>query len=681
VGIGNWADGSTKQEYVLNPLDLGINTDTAISRKGECLEAKNVSFPNRGGLAKREGVHKFMWADIPVTSVVSGDKITGGIEFLRAGVIYKYLTVGRSLLYMPKNSSTISYTPLTIDDANVEERLDVLTVNEKPSFAKIGGRGFAARCHSNLIAMDDDDAYASGLPKPGTDPVQQSTATTGGYMIDGDYKFAYAFYRTADDFYGELSNPLEVTLSGNTATQTVTIRCQTDPLETGLIHKSNKIHLFRTKAGGTEYFKVAEVACGDITAGYDSNVDVVSSISDGSIIPENIYAESTPPPDGINFIYAKNNRLWLFDDKHCYYSEINDPERFPLLNQIDGIEGVTGVGEIYNYLVIMTKSKTYLLDAAYPERSKPQCISTTVGCDSHWSIQSVNQGGQQLAIWLSSDGIVATDGSSVINLTEDKINNKLVASRTFSDSANAVAWYIPQRKRYIIKIPTSGTDAIYALDFKGNSVAVAEYTWGTIPDVQFNCQWTDANESIMGVSGYCENNTGDDEYTLHLFDVCATYDEVGLPCSDTTVSGGGDILPGTAYEMLFKLRYDSFGVLPATKKISLLYLDWQVMNDLEWFGFDPPGDVIATLSLFTDYVRPNPSDSNTAVSAGNNRDSIWDNGKVVSVVPFDEGKAYGRVFSIMFQETSFSKVNLGQLSLAYALCGWDQKFDFTELGG
>ena len=163
-----------------------------------------------------------------------------------------------------------------------------------------------------------------------------------------------------------------------------------------------------------------------------------------------------PPPAGIRYLAAYGRRLIAADQSQIYWSLLDKPDSFDLLDYepIDTGEGdrITGLSVFSDeLLLIMTSSAIYGLFGNDPQTWTLRPIDVTIGCASHQSIVLFDG---KAAWWSPTDGPVVYDGTTIIRpgfdfLGKDAISTDIEQERLSYISGAAdylesrVVWTVP----------------------------------------------------------------------------------------------------------------------------------------------------------------------------------------------------------------------------------------------
>ncbi len=133
--------------------------------------------------------------------------------------------------------------------------------------------------------------------------------------------------------------------------------------------------------------------------------------------------ENYPPPADTKFIIAHKGRMFALTDRELFWSEVEEPESFNLIDNAitvgedDGELGV-GLGLLGEVLIIFKRNAIYALEGDDPQTWQLRLIDNTVGCASPASIVYNNN----RMFWLSLRGPQMWPiGGSLIDITSQLI--------------------------------------------------------------------------------------------------------------------------------------------------------------------------------------------------------------------------------------------------------------------
>lgn len=207
------------------------------------------------------------------------------------------------------------------------------------------------------------------------DLVQQSTATSGGFMSNGtySYKAVFEYYDSNGRIHeSKTSAAYTIALTGGGSTQTNTIR-----IPSVLVSEKDRVivALYRTIDGGTTYYRVSSLTSPTVINPVTNTfVDITDTLSD-SIIRANqpLYTtggllDNAPFP-AANLLKNINGRLWFAlgeNRKIVQYSKLSN--QFQAVNTAsefyyDTLEGgeVKGLAELGNSSIVFKTNGIYAI--------------------------------------------------------------------------------------------------------------------------------------------------------------------------------------------------------------------------------------------------------------------------------------------------------------------------------
>lgn len=171
------------------------------------------------------------------------------------------------------------------------------------------------------------------------------------------------------------------------------------------------IRIYRRGNGLTQFSLVAEIQNNTQTY-FDElgNTEIDGAVYDSY--------NNTPAPQGLRYLTVSNVMMFGTLNDKLYYTEVAKPYVWDRLNFIDFEEEITGIGDTPNGLLVFTKHKTYIVTGTSPTTFSKYLLSAGVGCILHKSVQTL----ANTLIWLSAEGLCASNGGAVQILTRDKLN-------------------------------------------------------------------------------------------------------------------------------------------------------------------------------------------------------------------------------------------------------------------
>jgi hypothetical protein len=480
------------QDYPIQDFSAGIVTDVDKPVAGELKVAENVRLSPKSSIRKRGGSQQVV---MPSETTFCQDGIKSFLETEALGTFVACNNVaGRwSIDVLTRASTGLSYTSsVNIKSSSLGEPSDFVR------FIEFQDKVYYCS-GTELFWSDGVNNYKLGIPEPSVDPTF-TQSTTGGSMVPGDYIFSYAYARSGEySFTGLGSNVISVTVPDGTETNKVTV---TVTASNDAEINADKIHLFRTRAGATAFYKVAEVS----NPNDGSSVDIDSTISDEEILADNLYdEENTPPPERVIDIAVASNRMFYATEKKVYYSDLGLPEAVDGDNYHDidpGNKGkIVAIYPVLSYVLILKENSTHIMSAASPD-AVPKKLDDIVGCVSRATVKTIKNG--QAVIWLSKTGFATTDSQSVVNVSEGRNQDELIRQRREADLSKTFSEFSPTSGCYYTFVPyLGGTHKIWVFDTTNNVAAFTTDRFTFVPS--FFSLLTDGDGKQRLATGYIDS--------------------------------------------------------------------------------------------------------------------------------------------------------------------------------
>ena len=206
--------------------------------------------------------------------------------------------------------------------------------------------------------------------------------------------------------------------------------------------------IYRTTADGANYYWLTTINDNTTTAFVDNIPDTALGLlmeEDKAILPNG------------KFSAWWDNRLWVTGDNVVYYSEIDYPEEFDLLNRRvivrtgDQQDEITGMKEYGDKLYVFKRNAVFIIEKKAGGGYGRYKIMDGIGCMAGWSIIKVNN----VMMWLSDKGVELFNGTDVYSQ-----DFSVMVKRTLADiekdkldfitsghlrEFNEVIWSLPDR--------------------------------------------------------------------------------------------------------------------------------------------------------------------------------------------------------------------------------------------
>lgn len=244
--------------------------------------------------------------------------------------------------------------------------------------------------------------YNLGIEKPTVKPTH-SLVSSGN--LTGTYQYCYTFYNSSDGTESqpsEFSDELEATAEKITISGKGSSDLQVD-----------KVRVYRLGGNLTTMSLVVEVDNpGNVNGSYTDNIsdiDILGNVLDSY--------QNGVPPTGISYLTEHNAMFFAAKDDKLYYSDIAYVNNWSAFNFIDFDFEITGLGSVPNGLLVFTKYKTYIVTGTSPTTLSKYLLSGNQGCLEHRTISFSDN----TLLWLSSDGVCASNGGSIQVISRDKL--------------------------------------------------------------------------------------------------------------------------------------------------------------------------------------------------------------------------------------------------------------------
>ena len=286
----------------------------------------------------------------------------------------------------------------------------------------------------DIIEFQDRLYATDGIQRPlkGFDPLNNVwyqlgvTAPTniqlnsGGVgVLDSTYTYAYTYYDSTDGSESIPSPYKEIVLSGEQASIFV--------YSSGLA-QVDTIRIYRLGGALTSFSLVAELSNSAQTY-IDNTPDI--DIASNHILDSFNYGL---PPVGMLYLTEANSMLFGSVGDKLWYSEVAKVDAWSPFNFIDFDAGITGIRNTPNGLFVFTKYKTYIVPGNSPDTLSKFILDETQGCLNHRTIKNVKGN----IVWLSSDGICASNGGEVSVITKPKLGKIEYPSSNAAETLNDV---------------------------------------------------------------------------------------------------------------------------------------------------------------------------------------------------------------------------------------------------
>lgn len=154
----------------------------------------------------------------------------------------------------------------------------------------------------------------------------------------------------------------------------------------------------------------------EIPKGITNFTITIDDVRNGTAVLDSY--DNAPAPKGLAYLTESNAMLFGVLGYNLHYSLIGQPNYWSEFNFIGFENLITGIGATQNGLLVFTKQKTYIITGNSPETLSKFLLDGSQGCEGHLTIQHINN----TLVWLSNDGLCASSGGGVANLTKTKFD-------------------------------------------------------------------------------------------------------------------------------------------------------------------------------------------------------------------------------------------------------------------
>lgn len=231
---------------------------------------------------------------------------------------------------------------------------------------------------------------------------------SGTGSITGDYSYKVTYVSK----YGHSSNagPSSVTVSASNNAQLNLSRIPVSP-DPQVIARE----LYRTVAGGSIHLFLARIDDNTTTVYTDNAAD----ISLGASTPPqagDFSDDNSPPPKG-GIIKTWKNTVFIAGDPQnpntLYFSDADEPESFPLINEVELDDKITGMYETYSTLIVETETGKWQVLGDNPDFSIDKLIHN-MGCVGRRAASEA----RLVGFAVDRDGMRTFDGNDFLKISE-----------------------------------------------------------------------------------------------------------------------------------------------------------------------------------------------------------------------------------------------------------------------
>jgi|TARA_Y100000310_G_scaffold292578_1_gene321454 hypothetical protein len=366
----------------------GINnkTDDFRIENEEASDGKNFLVDDEGTLKSRPGRAKR-----------NGTAISGTPDVLS---LFRYYHSDDSTVKLIASAGTDIWLGAETTPFNFTSLETSLTSNVKWRFVQFRDKVFGCNGTDSNWKYDGTNAIVMGVEVPNA-PAVAIGASTG---LTGDYYYKVSWQV---DSYEEGDASVASSLI-QPSNEDITV---TKPTNTPEGDVTDWI-IYRTKAGGSLYYKVASVAIGTGTytdSTTDANLDTASEAP----------TDNNVPPVNADFIALHHRYVFLVDKdtSRIYFSKQDYPETYPAANYFDVMEkdgeNLNGIISSQGGLWLFKKNNLYLLSGNdTTDFGIPTNSYTHYGCYAADSIKDCTLQGMNVILYLHKTGVRMWNGAS-----------------------------------------------------------------------------------------------------------------------------------------------------------------------------------------------------------------------------------------------------------------------------
>lgn len=220
--------------------------------------------------------------------------------------------------------------------------------------------------------------------------------------IDGDVQYLYTFYNSATGLESAPS-PLSDTKEVQGVVTVSNLQVSTDP-------QVDKKRLYRVGGFLSTFTLVEEIDNADTTY-----LDVLKDVEvQGDLLDSTL---NTPAPAKLKYLTESNAMLFGAEGSKLRFTPIGKPAYWPEVYFLEFYSDITGIGETGSGLLVFTKYKTYIVYGTGPTLLSKQLLDGEQGCVAGESVQQIGSA----VLWLSTDGICASNGSPAEVITQSAL--------------------------------------------------------------------------------------------------------------------------------------------------------------------------------------------------------------------------------------------------------------------
>lgn len=394
------------------------------------------------------------------------------------------------------------------------------------------------------LKYDGTNFHKLGISSPVASPTVSELADTG--EPSGTYIYAYTY--VFNDGAGYESESAKSNSSGEITVSSkkigVDVVASSDPQVTGIrIYRYSDVSAqWKTIGDGTDPTATVPNTTAMIT-------DNINDSNEAMIVGE--YLDIGEPLDtslaAVQFdgIASHRNRLWGFKNEYLYCTQAYKPDKWysdisttfqPILIDPETREGIVAIVSYYNYLVIFTLNKMFLLAGSDESTFTIQQSKFNIGCIARRS-PAIGNG---YLHWLSAVGVYKWDGENVPVWISEKIDNDFegqkrgIMDSTDSALSGAVGLFNKKEKQYWLSTAKGSgvfNDRTYIFDVGMYKTYQMRYSPWSIYDFGFTDYainqrrsiWTNRIASYEGKYYYVAENSTATKDSFATVDTQAFY--------------------------------------------------------------------------------------------------------------------------------------------------------------
>lgn len=323
------------------------------------------------------------------------------------------LSLGEGVIFTNINNNSNTIKPVNDSLAELQN------FGSNSSFYFFKGHWISKNYNANFTEFQEKLYYsdALGIPQKTSDginffnlgiatPVGTITTIYNGTIDPLNTmvrQYCYTYYNIVD---GTESAPSSYSAEVSYTTNNITISGivpSTDPQVTN-------IKLYRLGGAYTTMVLVATIA-----ANTTSYIDMLSDILiDGEVLSSSNGGQA---PAGLNYMVEHNSMFFGALNDKLYFSDIAYVNNWSPFFFLDFDRTILGIGSTQNGLLVFTEDKTYIITGTTPTTLSKMLLHGNQGCLNHKTIKYVDN----VLIWLSNDGLCASNGGNVQIYTLDKL--------------------------------------------------------------------------------------------------------------------------------------------------------------------------------------------------------------------------------------------------------------------